>query len=54
MFYVNITLDMGAAINALKVLWNWKEKFKNVVIHLSDFHFMKENFRRHVFFLLIN
>ena len=28
--YVNITLDMGAAINAFKVLWNRKEESKNV------------------------
>ena len=40
---VNITLDMGAAINTFKVLWNRKEELKNFVIHLGDFHFMKEN-----------
>ena len=42
--YANITLDVGAAINAYKVLWNHPERFKNVVIHLGDFHFMKEVF----------
>ena len=43
--YVNINLYMGAAINAFKVLWNRKEEFKNVVIDLGDFHFMKKNFK---------
>ena len=42
--YANVTLDVGAAINAHKVLWNHEEKFKNIVIHLGDFHFMKECF----------
>ena len=42
--YANVTLDVGAAINAHKVLWNYEEKFKNIVIHLGDFHFMKECF----------
>ena len=42
--YANITLDVGAAMNAYKVLWNHPERFKNVVIHLGDFHFMKEVF----------
>ena len=43
--YVNITLDVGAAINAYKLLWNYPLSFQNVVIHLGDFHFMKENFK---------
>ena len=47
---VNITLDMGAAINAFKVLWNRKKEFKNVVIHLGDFHLMKENFQASFFY----
>ena len=42
--YVNVTLDVGAAVNAYKVIWNYPEKFKNVIIHLGDFHFIKENF----------
>ena len=42
--YVNVTLDVGAAMNAYKVTWNFQEQFKNVLIHLGDFHFMKENF----------
>ena len=40
--YANVTLDVGAAINAYKVLWNYEDKFKNIVIHLGDFHFIKE------------
>ena len=42
--YVNITLDVGAAVNAYKTLWGNQEIFSNVVVHLGDFHFMKENF----------
>ena len=42
--FANITLDVGAAMTAYKVLWNYQDKFKNVVIHLGDFHFMKEVF----------
>ena len=42
--YVNVTLDLGAAMNAYKLIWNYSEKFANVVIHLGDFHFMKESF----------
>ena len=41
MKYVNITLDVGAAI----VLWTYVETFSNVVTNLEDFHFMKENFK---------
>ena len=44
MQYANITFDIGAAINAHKVLWNYPERFKNIIIHLGDFHFMKEIF----------
>ena len=42
--YVNLTLDVGAAINAYKVIWSYPDLFKNVMIHLGDFHFIKENF----------
>ena len=42
--YVNVTMDVRAAMNAYKVLWNFPMKFKNVMLHLGDFHFMKENF----------
>ena len=43
--FVNITLDVRAAINAYKLLWNEPERFKNIVLHLGDFHFIKENFQ---------
>ena len=43
--YVNITIDVKAALNAFKFLWNELEKYQNAVIHLGDFHFMKENFQ---------
>lgn len=42
--YVNVSLDVGAAINAFKCVWNFPDKFNNVPIHLGDFHFIKENF----------
>ena len=42
MKHVNITLDVGTAINAFKVSWRYPETFSNVVIHLRDFHFMKK------------
>ena len=43
--YVNITLDIGTATNAYRLIWNYRELFSNVVIHPCDFHFMKENFQ---------
>ena len=43
--FVNITLDIGAAMNANKFVWSNPERFKNVVTHLGDFHFIKENFQ---------
>ena len=42
--YVNVSLDVGAAMNAYKLIWNHPKKFGNVIIHLGDFHFIKENF----------
>ena len=42
--YANITFDIGVAMNAFKVLWNYPEKFSNIVFHLGDFHYMKEGF----------
>ena len=45
MKYVNVTLDCGAAINAYKTIWQYQRKFENVIIHVGDFHFMKENFQ---------
>ena len=43
--YVNITLDVGAAMNAFKFIWNGTEKYSDVIIHLGSFHFIKENFQ---------
>ena len=45
MRYVNITLDIGAAINAFKFIWNDPVRYNDVMIHLGDFHFIKENFQ---------
>lgn len=39
--YVNVTLDVGAAMNAFKLIWNYQSR---LVVHLGDFHFIKENF----------
>ena len=50
--FVNVTLDCGAAVNAFKLVWNYPDIFDNVVIHLGDFHFMKEIFS--ILGLLIN
>ena len=44
MKYVNMTVDCGAVINAYKTIWQYRRKFENVIIHVGDFHFMKENF----------
>ena len=43
--YLNITLDVGAALNTFKFLCNGVEQYQNVLIHLGDFHFMEENFQ---------
>ena len=43
--YVNVTLDVGAAMNAYKLLWKYPQQFSNVMIHLGDFHILKENFK---------
>ena len=42
--YVNVTFDVGAAMNAYKLCWNYPKSFKNVFIHSGDFHFLKEKF----------
>ena len=42
--FVNITLDVGTAINAYLVTWNDPTRFDKVFIHLESFHFVKENF----------
>ena len=47
--YVNVTLGCRAAINAFKTIWQYPLKFNNIVIHLRDFHFMKENFQVKLF-----
>ena len=49
--FVNITLDVGAAINVYKVIWSYPEQFANVLLHLGDFYFMKENFKGGCLFL---
>ena len=47
--HVKITLNVDAAINSYKFLWSNFTCFKNVVIHLGDFHVMKENFQVSIF-----
>ena len=44
MKYVHITLDIGVAIKAYHVIWNSQEKWKNVIIHLPNFHGFLEFF----------
>ena len=44
MKYTHITLDCGAAIKAYHVLWNNPDRFKNVILHLGDFHSMQALF----------
>ena len=43
MKYVNITLDIGAVMNTYKFLWRNLEQFSNVITHIGDFHYLKEN-----------
>lgn len=45
MLYMNITLDVGAAMSAYKFIWNYPDSYRDVIIHLGDFHFMMENFQ---------
>ena len=47
--YVNVVLDVEAAMNALGTVWNYSEEYKNVIIHLGTFHFLKENFQVSLF-----
>ena len=42
--HVNVSLGIGAAINAFKCVWNFPDKFNIVLIYLDNFHFIKENF----------
>ena len=41
---MNITLDFGTAVNAYNLCWNYPERIKNALVHISDFQFLKENF----------
>ena len=45
MSYVNVTLDVGAAISAYKTIWSMPDQYSNMIIHLGAFHFLKENFQ---------
>ena len=38
MRYTHITLDVGAAIKAFHVVWNDKDQWNDIIIHLGDFH----------------
>ena len=38
MKYTRITVDVGAAEKYYEVIWNNPDKFKDVIIHLGDFH----------------
>ena len=40
MKYIHITVDIGAAEKYYRVLWNNQIEFKDVIIHLGDFHAM--------------
>ena len=42
--FVKVTLDVGAAMNVYKLIWNYSRIFENVVVHLVNFQFIKENF----------
>ena len=43
--HVNVTLDVGAAMNAYLVRWNAPGRFSNVIIHLENIHLLKEIFQ---------
>ena len=34
--YLNITISVGTALNAFKVLWNGLEKYQNVALEISN------------------
>ena len=38
MRYTRITLDVGVAIKAFHVVWNDKDQWNDIIIHLGDFH----------------
>jgi hypothetical protein len=52
--FINITLDVGAAMNAYLVTWNDPELFNKVIIHLGSFHFLKENFQVTIYRRMVN
>ena len=43
--YCNIKLDVGigTAMNVFLMKWQIEEKFKNIIIHLGNLNFLKEN-----------
>ena len=47
--YVTVTLDVGAVINGstrkFKLLLKYLQQLSNVIIHVGDFHIMKEDFK---------
>ena len=45
MSYMNIFLDIGAAMSACKFIWNNPTAYSTVVLYLTRFHFMKEHFQ---------
>ena len=45
MKYVNITLDIRAAMNTRNFLWEGLEQFSNVITHSGNFHNLKELFK---------
>ena len=51
--YCQIVLDVGAAMNAYHMIWKHSKVFSNVIPHLGDFHFLKENFKVTLFILRI-
>ena len=44
MKYIHITADEGAACKFYQVVWNNPIEFKDVIVHLGDFHAMQELF----------
>ena len=44
MKYAHVTADEGAAEKFYQVVWNNPAEFKDVIIHLGDFHGMMEHF----------
>ena len=45
MKYVNITLDIRAAMNTCNCLWEDLEQFFNVITYSGNFHNLKELFK---------